>query len=317
MYMRTLTVLILAFSLLFSPSAALAFLNDSEIIEIGQAPPPELPPENAVQTGSGTTDTSDTGSTSGGGTSASRDETTVVFSDTGGTNNSSVVTEVSVTSTDSGSSASSGGATTSGDSTNTTDTVSTDEIITVLIGSQAVVTTSGTSGGGGTFFSSGGIRIFAGRVRDALRAQHIAGLSIPNARDVLSTRASNGRGLSRNDFTLFVTSAILKDENMQDIHWNQGVLTTEYRVLGRLFGFIPHRYTLFVSLEVLPGSEAEARVNFPWYRFFLATGTSRSTLEAAIETAVKDELGDHEAEFDVATRAFTVVADVLSVRAGL
>jgi len=313
--------------------AAGAFVNDSVVVEIQEEGPAEAPPETTVQAGE-VTSGAHTPDENGGegvqsqatipnGMSPSADSS----SDAQTQNIVPVVAEVEITteagatpngetnSTAGPETASSGSAT---QTTTTTATATAEEILAALLGNQAVVARFGD--GGGLFGNSTNgtdISFNADRIRSSLRARGITNLTIPNAGAILGATSSAGSRLTQSDFTLFLASALLRDENIEDVRLRDGEIMTEYRALGRLFGFVPLRYTLRVTVLWDIGTVTDVSVTFPWYKFFLQTGVSRSSLEALLESEVSRAIKGQEAEFDVATRAFTAVVETLSSRIGM
>jgi len=301
---------------------AAVFVNDSEIVEVGGGAITS-PSENTVQTGSDSSNNTNDDNDSNSSNTTSQNENNdfvVTFSDEEAESNSAqdpVVAQVEVQVSDSSDSS---GA--SDESTGNTTTVNTEEIIAALIGNQAVVTTtSGASGSaGGSFFgnnSGGTFHIYASRVRDAFRARRVTNLTIPSGSEILRNNARDGRVFTQSDFSLFVASTILQDDNIEDISIAQGVMTTEYRAFGQLFGFVPMRYTLRVSLSFSAGGVSDIDVKFPWYKFFLKTGTTKKLLESNLRDEIAVYVQEQHTEFDIATRAFTAVAETLRARVGV
>lgn len=307
--------------------ATTAFVNDSVIVEIKEEGPAEAPPETTAQTGESSgspTNPDEEGNTQPALQATIPDGTSSAVPSTNTTNDTPVVSEVEVTTqtnTPSNNESDPGtdtGSTGSSESGTQTTTATAEEILAALLGNQAVVARA--SGGGGLFGDGARgteIRVFSDRVRESLRARGITSLSIPNAGSILGAAHGAGNKLTQSDFTLFLSSALLRDENIKDVRLRDGELTTEYRALGRLFGFVPIRYTLRVSLSWEAGVTRDVSARFPWYKFFLRTGVSRSALEALLESEVNRAIKGYEAEFDVATRAFTAVAEVLGSRTGV
>lgn len=329
-----ITLSLFLFLAVVSPFFSIAYTNDSEIVEVGIPAPDNPPPENTVSSGSDSSQTTpipsnDSGSgaednegadfiitfngngsqengTAGGSPSIGTVEVTSIASGQGNTATSN--TTSATTSTTGTSSATDGKDT-------ATSLVDSSDILVVLLGNQAFV----SAGSGSSFVSGGGgdIRIYADRVRDALHARNIAAFSVPDTAFVLSSVREVGTRLTQSDFVLFASSAILKDEYVQDIVFFEGMLTTEYRALGRLFGVIPLWYRLRVVVDIGEGEIRSVSVKFPWYVFFLSTGVSRASLERELRLEIDTRVGDHQEEFDIATRAFTAVVEVLRLRVGV
>ena len=198
-----------------------------------------------------------------------------------------------------------------------TEVVDAENVYATLIGNQAVVNSTG--GSGGIFdFANGdsSIRIDADKVRDSLAARDIRSISVRNRNALL---AQGSRAVfSESDFAIFVSSAILSDDNVSDVTYEDGVVITKYRPLGRLFAVIPVRYTLRVEITIDDNAVSRVNVKFPWYKFFLATGISERGLESLLAQQIEAYGGtDTSTEIDVATRAFSAVADVLRTRLGI
>ncbi|MEK7613984.1 MAG: hypothetical protein AAB439_03885 [Patescibacteria group bacterium] len=222
-----------------------------------------------------------------------------------------VITTVTVT-TESFSSSATPGTT----PTQTQSTVLAEEILATLLGSGAItaIYENQNSGGSTVGGSSGSIlqlRFFGDRVRDAFRSLGIVRIAIPQKEVLLRGTGRGARVFSQNDFALFVSSAVLEDQYIDDVVFANGVLTTRYKAFGRLFGFIPTRYPLVVSATFAQGSLQTTTVRFPWYSFVLAKGTSERVLKNRIEAQITENIKTFVSEYDVSTRAFVGVTDVL------
>lgn len=309
--------------------AAAAFVNDSVIIEINEEGPPNAPPEDAVTEGAVPA--------SGGANASSGGGSVLTFPDGGsGASGSalpaSVITDiVAVTaaapsSGDAGASGSAAAGAPGGG-----EIVSAASIIAALIGNQALTmfdasgsgTSSADAGSPNSSGASGALatHITASRVRGSLAARGIEQLAIPNIGALLAPRAAQGTRsaprFTERDFAIVVSAAALSDEYLGDVDFSGGVLDTKYRALGWLFGFVPLRYPLAVSLTLFEGREPDVTVRFPWYKFLLRTGISSFALEHEIQSAVAAGILERGADFDAATRAFSAVEDILMARAGV
>lgn len=189
-----------------------------------------------------------------------------------------------------------------------------DEVFTALIGSGAITGLPfGDVAGSGGVLGLGELRFFGDAIRETLRAQRITQLAIPNRAALL---AQTQVPFSRSDFALFVASATLDDPNIEEVSFFNGTLKTRYRALGRIFGFIPVRYSLQVESTFQESTLADVRLRFPWYSFVLAKGISSRALEARIENSIRTETSGFTTEYDLATRAFVGVSDTLRLQFG-
>lgn len=187
-----------------------------------------------------------------------------------------------------------------------TGSIDSEALIDTLIQNQAL--TISTSGGGGGGVS---VRIRADRLRAAFAAEGISALAVPNRSELLG-RGAGRAALSRNDFTIFVAETILRDSYIDSVVFANGTLTTTYRARGRLLGFLPTRYRLGVSASFTEGQLRQVSLRFPWYSFFLAKGASAAVLEQKITALIQENIAGVEGEYDVATRAFLGMSDVLN-----
>lgn len=310
-----------------------AFLNDSEIIEINEPGPDAPPPENTVQVGVDTTNDPPPNNSEEGGDSGnealSLDESdatsTITFSEDiqGEEDNTStqtsVITEVSVTTatetpTSGGSSSGDSGGTTSTTETTVSDPAS---VIASLIGSGALTVSGGESVGGGS--GSNGtltdrmVRIDAARARASFKVQRITQLSLSGVEAIVRGRGGDTtQRFNENDFALFVSSRLLRDEYIDDIELIGQTVETEYRALGRLFGIFPMRYSMTVSVNFSNAEDVSVDVRFPWYSFFLGTGVSSFELERVLAGEVKNSISLHSEDiFGVATQVFAAVVETL------
>ncbi len=187
--------------------------------------------------------------------------------------------------------------------------LSNEALLTTLIGSQALVISSGRVG-------NGSIRVHGDRLRDALDAQDIALLVIPDRFSLLTKKTSQPL-FSRNDFSLFVAERVLQDISIDSVLYVNGELTVRYKAPGRLFGFVPVTYNLTVTASFRENFLKDVSLRFPWYSFFLAKGVSEKGLEARVREAVALNLeGLGEGQYDVAVQAFVGVSDVLRRQLG-
>lgn len=301
-------------------SLAAVFTNDSEIVEVADDGSGGSS-GNSVSSGADTTGSSggegdSSGNNSQGSNNSNTNDNELVITfdneDSTSTNGGSpLVEQIEVTvSTGGGSNDATG--TSSGVQTQSTQTINTNEILTALIGNQAFIETQGGGSGGGTL-----LKLHANRVRAALRARNIVGFSVADTNFILQSSRERGGVLTRSDFALFVSAAVLKDESVQDVSYSAGTLNTEYRALGRLFGVIPLWYTLRISVQVTEAGLSNVQVRFPWYKFFLATGVSRAGLEQELRSDIALRIQEVKGEFDIATEAFNATANILKLRVGV
>ena len=315
------------FALLQDTQPAAVFTNDSNVVEFQPSDATDAPADGDGNSGDDSFEVEVVG-VFPDTTNSNNDDTIVLVNPAGDSgNNDPVVTVVEISSSASGGSPDNtvgSGNQNEGDTTNqnsNTDTsdennttiVESSSVYASLLGNQAVVA-SGSSGvfSGGTGDS---IHIDAKKLRDSLFNRNIYQLRIPNSDALL--RGGMRTAFSKEDFALFVSSALLYDENLQDVDYEDGTLKTHYRALGRLFGFVPVHYTLRVSVEITSGTIQSVQVKFPWYKFFLATGVSRTGLERALSAQINEYVYTEGADLDIATRAFTGVAEILRAQFNL
>ncbi len=284
-------------------SLAAVFINDSSVVEFtgtSENPPPIGSSQvNLTSSGSPTTQTPPSDDEEETGTSLG----------TPGAPSTPVLEEVVVT-TSAQPSATAG--TTAEPPPPSSALVSVEEVLTTLIGSQAIVGLSlGNGGGGVTGLSE--LRFIGDKIREALRAQRITELAIPNRSALLAQKQVS---FTRSDFALFVASATLDDPNIEEVSFFSGTLNTRYRALGRVFGFIPVRYTLRVETVFAGGTLTDLRLRYPWYSLVLAKGISPKALTAKLDEAIRTETAGFSSEYDVATRAFVAVSDTLRLQFG-
>jgi len=310
---------------------AAVFVNDSNIVEVNDPGPATPPTEQEIQSGADTAPPvqGETSATQNGQTQTDAAGLSAIPAggETGvssGTQDTPVIVEVeTAASTDtqnqSGAPDTQPYTTTSGGATTQTKIIPAEDIFAALIENRAVVSAGG-GGATGNFLDRNGIRsmhVYANRVRSSFRALGIVGLTPPFLSGVSGTNRASEHQFSQNDFILSVSSLILQNDALSDVDFRQGVLSAEYRALGHLFGFVPARYTLRVSLTFSPEGSATAAVRFPWYKFFLRTSISRASLERALQTEVNARLRGRAEAFDMAVRAFGAVAEVLRLEVGV
>lgn len=285
-------------------SLAAVFINDSSVVEFTgstENPPPIGSSQvNLTSSGSPTTQTP----------SNDDEEETSTSLGTAGAPSTPVVEEVVVT-TSAQPSAAAG--TTAEPPPPASTLVSVEEVLTTLIGSQAIIGLALGGGGSGGITALSELRFNGDKVREALRAQRITELAIPNRSALLAQKQVS---FTRSDFALFVASATLDDPNIEEVSFFSGTLATRYRALGRVFGFIPVRYTLRVETVFAGGTLTSLRLRYPWYSLVLAKGISPKALTAKLEETIRTETAGFSSEYDIATRAFVAVSDTLRLQFG-
>jgi len=286
---------------------AASFTNDSVIVDIvqeGQSADvvPEADSDATPPAGSG------------GGT--------VSFPDDGGssTGGSSVIDEVTITTTittEEGSSDSSGGAP---NSTSSEETVSAQDILNTLTGNQAITTSNSSNGSAGGIgsdsnsgaFGSGGTNISGSKTRQALLSRGITNLAFP-AKPVseVGNASADRLSYSRADLALIISGEMVRNPNIDDVFYTTNAITVTYKAQGRLLFALPIPYTAKLDLRFDESTaKKRVRITFPWFKFFMWTGVSKSGLRDTIDTVITAAPAGEE--YDRATLIFQAVATILN-----
>lgn len=317
---------------------AATYLNDSAVVDVeqfssqsGVVGTGNNPPNGSSQIVNGSV--VNLGATT---QTSSSSQPVIVFDDTSTTTTTvtpPVIPVVVVTTTPSNTEGNSNGGSNTSTTTATTGneiTLTIEEILTTLLGSQGIVSISnsgansdgvGNDGGsgGGLFgvFGGGindGIRFFSDRIRSALNARGVFSIIIPNRNDILNNRG--GKKFSQSDFALFVAQQVLRNEYIEDVVYLNGVVTLKYKASGRLLGFIPLRYTLTVRTSFANNTLKDITLKYPWYSFLMSKGVSETVLKARIQAEVMQNIDGFSNEYDVVTRAFVGMSDVVALQFG-
>lgn len=192
------------------------------------------------------------------------------------------------------------------ETTNTTEqTVSASSILQTLTGNQAVTTVSGGGSGGG----ASGTSVSADKTRDALLSRKITNITIPEA-PTGSIAAASRPPYSRADLALIVSAALVKNPDLDDVFYSTNTLSISYKARGRLLLAIPVSYTATLDLAFDEATEKKrVRVKFPWYRFFMYTGVSKSNLRAEVDGVISRAPAGQD--YDRAAQIFNEVASLL------
>jgi len=284
----------MAYSAFTTP--ALAFYNDSEVIEMTgsapPAPPPGTPGGGSVVGGSG--DGGSSGPTGGGsgGTGAGGTGTAGETGSTGNSGNNG--------SGNSGSGSGAGGGS------------STSEILDLLVTSGALsgVSLLDIEAGALGSFPSSSISIVGDLVRELFSGRS-------DLREVLENwRLSRTGAAGAREFGLIAASTALSDVNVEGITFSSTAFEISYRSRGYLFGVIP--WTFPVRVVVIPQAPEgqRASVKLPWYHLFVREFFTRAGLVADIEEKLKAAAAAAAAAENQNAILFEAIARLLRERIG-
>lgn len=285
----TYAIMIMLLYTAWQPTPALAFYNDSDIIELENDAPP-APPDSVGPTNNGS---SGTGSGAGQGG--------VVNETTGGEQGSS----------------------NSGDGQQTTpiDTAgsgsgedSDDEDLLDTLVDAGIISGSGVASGSSLFDDSllgarGSIIVNGNDVRKYFRGRYDL------QELLLGWRAGSGR-LSAGGLGYIAASTALRDSNVDQISFTADRFDITYRSRGYLFTFIPMTFPVRVS--VIPeASSGRVTVKLPWYRFVVRELFTARGLADSIEGVIQETLQNNiAADVDLKPILFEAVADYLRTKVG-
>ncbi|HWO07354.1 MAG TPA: metal-dependent hydrolase [Candidatus Paceibacterota bacterium] len=299
----------LVYTALQPPMIAEAYYNDSDVIEIGDAPPP--PPEEDPETPGGGTEGGETENGNGN----NPEDSGGAPGESGSSNDSGGGSGDGGSTVSGGGSGGGGGG--SGSGAAGTNSAATEEtVLESLIQSGAIeglssfqTSTSGGPGGSGSG-ASGRLVVVGERVREALRTRTDLQDLLTNWRNVRQTRTS------ARDVGLMAASTALSDANIQEIAFTADAFEITYRSRGYLLAVIP--WTFPVRIQVVPQAAEGSRVTvrLPWYRFFVREFFTPQKLASDIESAMVAALTDADALDDERTLLLTAVAQLVRERVG-
>jgi len=104
--------------------------------------------------------------------------------------------------------------------------------------------------------------------------------------------------VSGDDLSVFATSQMKRDSNIENIDVSGKEVRMEYRKDARFLGFIPASIKATAEVE----SNGDVEIDYPWYRFlFSVEGTSEA--EAALEARVAELMATAGGSFNAALEA--------------
>ena len=284
---------------------ATAFTNDSvrvDIIDQGISP-------DAVPLA----DSDNTPSSEGSG--GSNIDVSNTDSNSSSETNGNTISEVVVTvSTSEGGSTSSSNSSSESNASNTDQsstqqTVSAEDILNTLTGNQAVTSNSASGSGGGSS-GSGSTFVSGEKTRAALLSRGITAFTIPPPPAAGTLAAASRAPYSRADLALIVSGELVKNPDIDSVFYTTNSITVSYKATGRLFFALPIPYTTNLTLSFdAPTTKERVRVTFPWYKFMMWTGVSKSALQEKVDSIITAAPSGQE--YDRATLVFQQVSTLL------
>ena len=286
----TRTFLIL---LILLPAVALGatMQNDSESID--------LPTDAGVQVGGGgdgggggdsgsgtfSTGSGDDGGGGEGGASGTQESAGGAQGSNGGAGSGSgIEASVSVTG--------SGNATTSAEGTSILTSLIESGALTILGSEGGRGGAGGTGGsiGGSSGGSSGTIVISGTTLRDTLSRRGISRLRVFGWDEAAiaeeTERLTAEAAFTPRDVSLIASSAILANQNIQEVRLSDGRLELTYLSNGWLLWFIPITFTVEIRIDARAPQGQRVFVEFPWYRWFTWVEVSPRELAADIDASI-------------------------------
>lgn len=284
----------------WQPQRALAFYNDSDIIELENDAPP-APPDD----GGGTGDSRGTGSGAGlGGVVDSG-------SPPQGSSNSGDAPAGSVTS-----GGTSGGAAATGGSSNGSSSSASDEELLDTLVDEGIISGPGALSGSSLFEESlvgaggGTVRIDGDGVRRYFRGKYDL------QELLLGWRAGSDARLSARGLGYVAASTALRDRNIDTVAFSADSFEIHYRSRGYLLSIIPITFPVHVS--VFPElSSGRVTVRLPWYRFFVREFFTARGLAEDVDAVLQAEIEKNTvANADMKAVLFAAVAEYLRTKVG-
>lgn len=261
--------------------------NDSESID--------LPTDSGVQVGGG----------DGGGGGDSGSGTFIVGQDDGGSGGADTGAGAGSGGTETGGGAGSGSGievsvsvTGSGNATTSAEGTS---ILTSLIESGALTIlgsdggAAGAGGAGGSVGassggSSGTIVISGTTLRDTLSRRGVSRLKVFGWDEAAiaeeEERLAAEAAFTPRDVSLIASSAVLANQNIQEVRLSDGRLELSYLSNGWLFWFIPITFTVEIRIDARAPEGQRVFVEFPWYRWCTWVEVSPRELAADIDASI-------------------------------
>jgi hypothetical protein len=199
--------------------------------------------------------------------------------------------------------------------------ISADSILDTLVGNQAVTRgptslTSETDGTRDARATGGGVSVVGDEARRALRARNIMTIETPVTDSADADAVTQRMPYQERDVTLIVASAITKNPDIDTVFFSDTDLRITYFARGRLLFTIPVTYRARLDIDLTESTPARrVRLSFPWYRFFMWTGVSKSALRERIDVIIREPLADDRA-YERTTYVFERVATLLETTRG-
>lgn len=279
------------------PQPALAFYNDSDVIEIEDEAPPVTQESDDSSTGDG----SGTGSGAGHGGIILESDGDGDESQPEGSSNSGDGHRGGASG---GGGGSGGGGSAGGSGTTHAD------VLDLLI-SGGAISGPGAVSGSALFEDSvvgagGSITVDGEGVRRALRGKYDL------QELLLGWRES--KGLSAGGLGYVAASTALRDRNVDAVSFTAERFDIRYRSRGYLFSIIP--ITFPVRIGVIPqASDGRVTVKLPWYRFFVREFFTARGLADDVDAIVQAEI-EKAAGTDLTAALFLVVAEYVRAKVG-
>lgn len=186
----------------------------------------------------------------------------------------------------------SGNATTSAEGTSVLTSLIESGALTIL-GSESGAggaASAGGSIGGSSGGSSGTIVISGSALRDTLSRRGVSRLrvfgwdeaAIAEEEERLTAEAA----FTPRDVSLIASSAVLANQNIQEVRLSDGRLELSYLSNGWLLWFIPITFTVEIRIDARAPEGQRVFVEFPWYRWFTWVEVSPRELAADIDASI-------------------------------
>ncbi|MFZ2886903.1 MAG: hypothetical protein WA021_03735 [Minisyncoccia bacterium] len=268
---------------------ARAYYNDSDVIELTDVPPPVTEPH----------DTGGQGGGGGGGEPTDGLQSSDNFTPGGGGSGGSGGT------TGGGSGGSGAGSGTGGNANE-------EDVLETLLSNGAIdgLSSFGDDSILGNGPGSGAFTINGQKVREVLNGR-------TDLQDILSNwkNLRTTQGLAR-EYGLIAASTALSDANVEEISFSADAFEIKYRSRGYLLAVIPWTFPVRVTVipQALEGSRA--KVQLPWYRFFVREFFTVRGLTTDVENTLKAAVAEAGAAEDERAILFNAVASLLRQKVG-
>ncbi|NCS99706.1 hypothetical protein GW765_01860 [Candidatus Parcubacteria bacterium] len=131
-----------------------------------------------------------------------------------------------------------------------------------------------------------------------VRAKEVRGWAENEKEDFLSEIKAHAEVKSEQELNNFAKGILIKDENVENVSFDQDKVRLEYKARGNFLGFIPVKYNQEISVNHQEDGEEKVEVKSPWYKFLIKKEISAKATKSSIEESISAIQKDLSASFD-------------------